>query len=66
MNEIQAAQSQCPDLQKDSTDADSLGISGTPGFVIGKVLGDQIDGIRIVGAVPYTVFDSTIKDMLPK
>ena len=63
---MQAAQSQCPDLQKDSTDAASLGISGTPNSMISKVSGDQMDGIRIVGAVPYTVFDSTIKDMLPK
>jgi protein-disulfide isomerase len=56
-------------IQKDSTDAGTLGISGTPSFVIGKTVtdqGSQMDGVRIVGAVPYTVFDSTIKDMLAK
>jgi protein-disulfide isomerase len=56
-------------IQKDSTDAGTLGISGTPSFVIGKsAVGqdNQMDGVRIVGAVPYTVFDSTIKDMLTK
>jgi len=33
-------------------------------IVIGKTATDQIDGVRIVGAVPYSVFDSTIKGML--
>ncbi len=51
-------------IQKDTADAGTLGISGTPSFVIGKTAKDQIEGIRIVGAVPYSVFDSTIKDML--
>ena len=51
-------------IQKDTADAGLLGISGTPSFVIGKTATDQIDGVRIVGAVPYSVFDSTIKGML--
>ncbi len=53
-------------IQKDTADAGLLGISGTPSFVIGKTASDAIDGVRIVGAVPYTVFDSAIKDILPK
>lgn len=52
------------EIQKDTADAGQLGISGTPSFVIGKTAKDQIDGLRIVGAVPYSVFDSTIKGML--
>ena len=51
-------------IQKDTADAGLLGISGTPSFVIGKTAKDQIDGVRIVGAVPYSVFDNTIKDVL--
>ena len=51
-------------IQKDTNDAGTLGISGTPSFVIGKTAKDEIAGVRIVGAVPYTVFDSTIKDLL--
>jgi len=51
-------------IKKDTADAGTLGISGTPSFVIGKTAKDEIAGVRIVGAVPYTVFDSTIKDML--
>ena len=51
-------------IQKDTADAGTLGISGTPSFVIGKTAKDEIAGVRIVGAVPYTVFESTIKDLL--
>ena len=51
-------------IQKDIADAGALGISGTPGFVIGKTAKDQIKGVRIVGAVPYSVFDTAIKSQL--
>jgi protein-disulfide isomerase len=51
-------------IQKDTADAGALGISGTPSFVIGKTDKTEIAGVRIVGAVPFAVFDSTIKDML--
>jgi protein-disulfide isomerase len=51
-------------IKKDTADAGTLGISGTPSFVIGKTAKDEIAGVRIIGAVPYAVFDSTIKDML--
>lgn len=53
-------------IQKDTADAGTLGISGTPSFVIAKTAPDQMDGVRIVGAVPYAVFDSAIKDALAK
>ena len=51
-------------IQRDTTDAGTLGISGTPSFVIGKTAKDQIDGVRIVGALPYSVFDTAIQNML--
>ena len=51
-------------IQKDVADAGTLGISGTPSFVIGKTANDQISGVRIVGAVPYSVFDTAIKNQL--
>jgi len=51
-------------IKKDAADAGTLGISGTPSFVIGKTDKTEIAGVRIVGAVPYAVFDSTIKDLL--
>jgi protein-disulfide isomerase len=53
-------------IQKDVADAGTLGISGTPSFVIAKTAPDEMDGVRIVGAVPYAVYDSAIKDALAK
>jgi protein-disulfide isomerase len=53
-----------PEIKKDTADANTLGISATPSFVIGKTSTDQMAGIRIIGAVPYSVFDSNIKDLL--
>jgi protein-disulfide isomerase len=51
-------------IKKDTADAGALGISGTPSFVIGKTDKTEIAGVRIVGAVPFSVFDSAIKDLL--
>ncbi len=52
------------EIQKDGADAGTLGISGTPSFVIGKSAKDQIDGVRVVGAVPFSVYESAINDAL--
>ena len=51
-------------IKKDTADAGALGISGTPSFVIGKTDKTEIAGVRIVGAVPFAVYDSAIKDAL--
>lgn len=42
----------------------SIGISGTPSFVLGRTTPDKIDGARMVGAVPYATFDLRMKDLL--
>ena len=52
------------DIQKDVADAGTLGIGGTPSFVIGKTAKDQIRGVRVAGAVPYVVLENAIKDQL--
>lgn len=51
-------------IQKDVADAASIGIGGTPGFVVGKTTKDQIKGVRLAGAVPYSVFETAIKNQL--
>jgi protein-disulfide isomerase len=51
-------------IKKDTADAGALGISGTPSFIIGKTDKTEIAGVRIVGAVPFAVYDSAIKDAL--
>lgn len=52
------------EIQKDSADAATLGISATPSFVIGKTAKDAMDGDRVVGAVPASVFESEIQKFL--
>jgi protein-disulfide isomerase len=52
------------DIQKDVAEAGAMGIGGTPSFVVGKTAKDQIKGVRISGAVPYSVFDTAIKSQL--
>jgi protein-disulfide isomerase len=54
------------DIQKDMADAGTLGISGTPSFVIGKTSKDSMDGDRVVGAVSISVFDGEIQKYLAK
>jgi len=52
------------DIQKDQTDANSMQISGTPTFIVGKMENDTLNGVRVVGAQPYTAFDTVIRQML--
>ena len=42
----------------------AAGVSGTPGFVIGKTAGNVVDGTLIVGAQPTEVFRKAIDDLL--
>jgi len=44
--------------------AASLGITGTPTFIVGKAAGDMVEGRVIIGAQPLSVFKDTIDGML--
>jgi protein-disulfide isomerase len=50
-------------VKASSAIAASLGISGTPTFVIGRSRGDMVDGIKLVGAQPFAAFDQKLKDL---
>ena len=54
-----------PDVQKDVAAANALGINATPSFVIGKTAKDQIDGVRIAGAMSYPAFEAAIQNQTP-
>jgi protein-disulfide isomerase len=41
-----------------------LGIEVTPTFVLGRVKNNSIEGVKIIGAVPYSEFESRIKEVL--
>lgn len=54
------------EIKVDIKDAISIGITGTPSFVIGKRDGKMIKGEKLVGALPYRVFESRFKELLSK
>ena len=51
-------------IDKDLADAVSLNLRGTPTFVLGRASDKSIDGVVIVGAQPYGVFETAIEQML--
>ncbi len=46
------------------TEIQSLGISGTPTFVLGKAKDGKVKGNKIIGAQPLTAFEAQIKKLL--
>ena len=43
--------------------ASTLGIGGTPTFVVGKGNGDVITGVKMVGALPLEMFEQKMKEL---
>ncbi len=54
------------EIGEEATYAQSLGITGTPTFILGKTAGDTVDGLLIVGAQPYAAFAAAIDETLAK
>lgn len=53
------------EVDKDLTDAAQVGATGTPTFFIGKSTGTgEIEGIKVVGAQPYSTFKVIIDELL--
>jgi len=52
------------EIAKDMSDAEAAGVNGTPTFVIGRTVGQEVDGVRMVGAQPYATFDAKLKALL--
>jgi protein-disulfide isomerase len=51
-------------IDKDIAEGTAAGVSGTPSFVLGRVENGQLQGVRMVGAMPYAQFEAKIQDML--
>ena len=49
-------------IRQDISDAESVGVQGTPGFILGTKEGSE--GVRISGAQPFAAFDRELKVML--
>jgi protein-disulfide isomerase len=50
-------------VQRDVLEAMRIGANGTPTFVVGKSVGDGVDGELMVGAMPFQMFDAKLKDL---
>lgn len=53
-------------IDKDIAEGGVAGVQGTPSFVIGRLENDKLEGVRMVGAMPYAQFDAKIQEMLEK
>jgi protein-disulfide isomerase len=53
-------------IKASSALAGTIGISGTPSFVVGSSKGDMAEGIKLVGAQPFAAFDQKLKEILIK
>lgn len=53
-------------INKDMADARSIGITGTPSFIIAPSNGTELTGELIIGAQGFSAFDTVIKKMLKK
>lgn len=54
------------EIGDDAKYAQSLGITGTPTFILGKTAGGSVEGRVIVGAQPLAAFEAAINEMLGK
>jgi protein-disulfide isomerase len=53
-------------VQNDVLEAMKIGANGTPTFIVGKSVGEGVDGELVVGALPYQMFDLKLKDLSKK
>lgn len=51
-------------IMQDASDAGALGVSGTPTFIVGKAANNKLDGLRLVGALPYELLQTVVEDLL--
>lgn len=52
------------DISADLKEASTVGISGTPSFVVGKTTAEGVDGVVVVGAQPLEAFENVFKQIL--
>jgi protein-disulfide isomerase len=51
-------------IQADMLEGATIGIEGTPTFVVGRTAAASLEGPMIVGALPYPQFDARLKTLL--
>jgi protein-disulfide isomerase len=50
-------------IQADVVEAMKIGATGTPTFIVGKSQGNGVDGDLLLGALPFSEFDSKLKEL---
>jgi protein-disulfide isomerase len=50
-------------VQNDVLEAMKIGANGTPTFIVGKSVGEGVDGELVVGAMPFQMFDAKLKEL---
>ena len=51
-------------IEQDIATARSIGVTGTPTFVIGKTVSGPFTGVKLIGAPPLAAFESRIKTLI--
>jgi protein-disulfide isomerase len=54
------------EIRESSAAAQGIGINGTPSFVVGRMNGEYLDGVVVVGAQPIGAFAPLIDELLAK
>jgi protein-disulfide isomerase len=52
------------EIQAEQVEGAKIGVGGTPTFIIGRSAGTTVEGPMIAGAMPYSVFDAKLKDLI--
>jgi protein-disulfide isomerase len=52
------------EIQSEMAEGTRMGVTGTPTFVMGRSAPDGISGPMVVGALPYSLFDAKLKELL--
>ena len=50
-------------VQRDVLEGMRVGANGTPTFIVGKSVGEGVDGELVVGAMPFGMFDAKLKSL---
>ena len=51
-------------IDKDMAEGQAAGVTGTPAFVLGRIQNGKLEGVRLVGAMPYGQFDAKIQEFM--
>jgi protein-disulfide isomerase len=51
------------DIKRDVDEARRAGVQGTPTFLLGRTVGNTVEGVLIAGAKPFEIFDARIREL---